>query len=113
MGKLEEFKKAAARRRAQLVSAFSDERNQDAGAAIAGGAAAGAVRGAGLSVNIGEDMEIGGGAILGAYLVTMGGDMHPRAKAAGAGMLAFEAGRFAENMVDAALAAYDDDAPTT
>ena len=107
MGKLEDLRKRYAASRAKLTAAFADESNLNAGATIAGGAAAGAVRGAGLTVNLGEDMELGGGALLGGYLVTMGSGMHPRAKALGAGMLAYEVGKFTESIVDDALASYD------
>lgn len=107
MGKLEDLRKRYAASRAKLTAAFADESNLNAGATIAGGAAAGAVRGAGLTLNIGQDMELGGGALLGGYLVTMGANMHPRAKALGAGMLAYEVGVFTESIVDDALASYD------
>jgi hypothetical protein len=108
MGKLEVFRKAAAARRAKLVATFEDEGNRNAAATILGGVSAGALSGAGLSISLGEDLEVGLGAPVGLYLMTMGKGLHKNAQANGAGMLAFEAGKFVETYVDGMLAASDD-----
>ncbi len=115
MGKLEDFKKAASARRATMVAAFKDEGNRNAGATVLGGLSAGALSGAGLSLELGSDLEVGLGAPIGLYLITMGKNLHPQAQANGAGMLAFEVGKFAESYVDSMLAASasDDDNTTT
>ncbi len=112
MGKLENFKKAAAARRQALVAGFKDEGNRNAASTVLGGLSAGALSGAGLSLERGPDLEVGLGAPIGLYLMTMGKGLHPQAQANGAGMLAFEVGKYAEGYVDSMLAASADDSNT-
>lgn len=108
MGKLEQFRKAAASRRAALVASFQDEGNRDTAATVLGGVSAGALSGAGLTISLGEDFEVGLGAPVGLYLMTMGKGLHKQARANGAGMVAFEAGKFVESYVDNMLASAAD-----
>jgi len=65
MGKLETLRKAAAARRAALVAGFKDEGNRNAAATVLGGLSAGALSGAGLSLELGSDLEVGLGAPIG------------------------------------------------
>ena len=90
----------AALQRVRGVAA--DQQNRDVVASIAGGAAAGGLRGAGMEISAGG-VDVGWGAPAGLALVLMGKRIHSQAQAAGGGMLAYEIGSYVEEMVSAAL----------
>ena len=87
---LEKYKQRSRAALKRAKEAAMDQRNQDTVAAVAGGAAAGALRGYGAEIALG-DFDVGWGLLAGAALAVYGDQLMPSGRALGAGMLAGEA----------------------
>jgi hypothetical protein len=105
-----ETKKKGRASLARLRAGYQDQTNRNNLAVVAGGAGAGAMRGAGMEVALGP-AEFGMGAPVGVGLLLFGGKLHPQASSLGAGMLAGEAYAYVDMMMAEAVIGddYEDD----
>ena len=99
---LASYKMKARKSLARARNAAKDQQNQNTVLAVAGGSAAGALRGYGLEVQAG-DYAVGWGLIAGVGLAVAGDKLFRGGKALGAGMLAGEAYVLTAEIVDSML----------
>lgn len=99
---LASYKMKARKTLARARNAAKDQQNQNTVLAVAGGSAAGALRGYGLEVQAG-DYAVGWGLIAGVGLAVAGDKLFRGGKALGAGMLAGEAYVLTAEIVDSML----------